>query len=330
MLFKTFGKNPAGKPFKNIEPTEMMLEDTSYLRMLIEFANKSKLIKPSRVLPAEKTNLIDLPAEKPTIVWFGHSSYLIKYQGFTIMVDPVLFGPASPVSFIGKPFATSYVYQPDEIPNIDLLILTHDHYDHLSYKTIGLLKNKISKIITPSGVGSHLRYWGFNKKIITELSWQESTIIEPRFNLTAVPARHFSGRFLTRNKTLWSAYVLQLDRFKIFIGGDSGYDQQFKNVGSKYGPFDLALLECGQYGKNWPYIHMFPEQTAQAAADLQTKVLIPVHWAKFILSIHAWNEPPKRLIAAAEKFNYKIITPKIGAAFMLESDPTIDKWWDFE
>jgi L-ascorbate metabolism protein UlaG (beta-lactamase superfamily) len=135
---------------------------------------------------------------------------------------------------------------------------------------------------------------------------------------------------LTRNNTLWSSYVLTIGTYKIFIGGDSGYDKQFKITGDTYGPFDLAFVECGQYGKDWPNIHMLPEQTAQAALDLKTKILLPVHWAKFTLSTHVWNDPIKRLLQAAEGMPYQIVLPMIGEQYILGTETANKQWWNFE
>jgi L-ascorbate metabolism protein UlaG (beta-lactamase superfamily) len=331
MNMQTLGKNPSGgKEFKNIGPTEVMAADMSYITLIRENMHKPTLVTPSRPLPTIKTDLQALADEKPAVVWFGHSSYLINYNGLNILVDPVLFGTAAPVSFSIKPFPGTTLYKPEDFPSIDLLIITHDHYDHLSYETVLKLKNKIKKIIAPIGVGSHLQYWGFDTALITELDWHMSNSPCDGVDITALPARHFSGRFLKRNRTLWTSYVLKLHEYKIFIGGDSGYDKQFKITGDTYGPFDLAFVECGQYGKNWPHIHMFPEQAAQAALDLKTKILMPVHWSKFSLSVHIWNEPIKRLLAAAASHAYDIVLPMIGEKYILGSEVKNKEWWNFE
>jgi L-ascorbate metabolism protein UlaG (beta-lactamase superfamily) len=333
MFIKSIGRAPQAGKFKNSEPTQVMRENASYFAMAADYFHKPKSVTPSRTLPSIKTDLRTLHDAAPTIVWFGHSSYLIKYHGFTILVDPVLFGnSASPFSFIGKPFPVTQSYEPADLPDIDLLLLTHDHYDHLSFETLSTIKNKIKKIVAPIGVGSHLIYWGFEKNMITEINWNDKITISPFLEIIAAPARHFSGRFFSRNKTLWTAYVATWGSYKIFIGGDSGYDGQFKRTGNDHGPFDLAILECGQYGRDWPNIHMFPEEVARAAKDLRAKVLLPVHWAKFVLSIHAWNEPIKRLLKASAGADYKIITPMIGAQYVLDTSADTKtegggEWW---
>ena len=198
-----------------------------------------------------------------------------------------------------KAFDGSDIYTVDDFPEIDFLILTHDHYDHLDYKTIKKLKPKVKTIYCSLGLSSHLIYWGFNENIITEMDWWQTNKMADDMTLTAAPARHFSGRGLKRYKTLWSSFILKTSSYNLYLGGDSGYDSHFKEIGEKYGPFDIAILESGQYNTAWPLIHMMPEQTVQAALDLKAKVLLPVHWGKFTLAMHPWNEPVQRVLKAA-------------------------------
>jgi L-ascorbate metabolism protein UlaG (beta-lactamase superfamily) len=291
------------------------------------FFNKPKNTAPPKPLPCVKTDIALLTSDKPVIVWFGHSSYFIHINGKNILVDPVFSGYASPFSFTGKSFKGSPVYTADDFPAIDILILTHDHYDHLDYRTILMLQSKTKTICTSSGVGSHLRYWGIDKEMITEFDWWESKQVTGDVELTAAPARHFSGRSFTRNKTLWSSFILKAGGYSIYIGADSGYDSHFKTIGEKYGPFDIVMLESGQYNEWWPYIHMMPEQTVQAAIDLKAKVLMPVHWGKFALGLHPWDEPIKRVVAKANELNVKITTPMIGEPVVLDSSYPKEQWW---
>lgn len=343
MQQKTFGRNPSGArlerikkspnyrdgAFQNFHPTEVTLKSASFFKMMKDFLNKPANTVPPKPLPSVKTDLQALPANTPTIVWFGHSSYLIKTKGMNILVDPVFSGNASPVSFFGKSFPGSDVYQVADLPTIDLLILTHDHYDHLDYQTIIQLKSKAKSICTSLGVGAHLEHWGVDPALITELDWWENKQLADGIELTATPARHFSGRGLTQGKAFWSSFVLRVDGYNIFVGGDSGYDDQFKRIGEKYGPFDIALIECGQYGAEWPYIHLLPGQTATAAQDLRAKVLMPVHWGKFALAYHAWNEPIKKLVEDAAEKKLRITTPMIGEPVVLDSVYPQQRWWDF-
>jgi L-ascorbate metabolism protein UlaG (beta-lactamase superfamily) len=168
------------------------------------------------------------------------------------------------------------------------------------------------------------------KESITELDWWEDKRINAEVKVTAAPSRHFSGRGTTRFQTLWSSFILEFTEYKIFVGGDSGYSQQFKEIGRRFGPFDLAFLECGQYNENWPEIHMFPEQTVAAAKDLNAKVAIPVHWGKFTLSIHPWNEPIKRFVASAKKVGQHYVAPKVGEPYRLGEEYNQEVWWKFE
>jgi L-ascorbate metabolism protein UlaG (beta-lactamase superfamily) len=336
-----FGKNPDTKllariqqsphykdgSFQNVEPTAVMRKEASRTGMIMDLFNKPSLVTPPKALPSIKTDLKNLMADKPTIVWFGHSSYLIKSNGFVVLVDPVFSGQASPVSFFGKSFVGADVYDVNDMPPIDLLVLTHDHYDHLDYKTIKQIHPQVKHIVTALGVDAHLSHWGVPIDKISTIDWWESKQINNNIKITATPSRHFSGRGFTRGKTQWASFVLSIDGFSIFIGGDSGYDKQFKKIGDTYGPFDIALLECGQYGKDWPSIHMLPEEVAMAAKDLKTKVLMPVHWAKFALAFHNWNEPIERLVKSASEKNVVLTTPQIGEPVVLDKHYPTSMWW---
>jgi L-ascorbate metabolism protein UlaG (beta-lactamase superfamily) len=288
------------------------------------FFDERERARPLAPLPSVKTDLKNLDAAENVIIWMGHSSYFMQINGKKILVDPVLSGRAMVLSS----YEGSDVYTTDDIPDIDYLIITHDHWDHLDYKTVTALKKRVGKVLTGLGTGEHLEYWGYDPKIIIEHDWGESTYLEDGFSLTAVRAKHFSGRFRTRNSSLWTSFALLAPGMKIFIGGDSGYDSHFKEAGEKFGPFDLAILECGQYNAQWSYNHMFPEQTVQAAIDLKAKNLFGVHWGKFTLSIHPWDEPIIRLVKEASEKKVKIIHPMIGEKAGLNSSETFSKWWE--
>lgn len=354
---KALGQKPKGKnlaavekskfyvngTFKNINVTPQLKEGVSMFAVGTKLLLKKKPddIKPPKPVPSLKTDLTSIQSGTPTIVWFGHSSYLIKHLGKTVLVDPVFSGHASPVSMFVKAFDGANTYGVNEMPFIDMLVITHDHYDHLDYETVLALKaqNKIGHVYTALGVGSHLESWGFSSDMISEFEWWQGEKVSDRsdgssasgslrgIEITATPARHFSGRDLQRDKTLWASFVLRMGEYKFFIGGDSGYDDQFKVIGEKFGPFDIVFLECGQYGENWPYIHMFPEQTAQAAKDLGAKILFPVHWGKFILSDHAWNASIERVGVAAGQLGVRLTTPKIGEQIVLDKVIPNGKWW---
>jgi len=244
-----------------------------------------------------------------------------------MLIDPVFSGAASPFSFTAKSFPGSDVYTVDDFPELDYLFITHDHWDHLDYKTVTSLKSKVKRVITGLGTAAHLELWGYNKNIITEIDWNEKIILDDGFIAYSTSARHFSGRTFKRNKAIWMSVVLQTPSMKIFLGGDSGYDTHFKNIGEQYGPFDLAILECGQYNVYWRYIHMMPEETVQAGIDLKAKKIMPVHWAKFSLSLHDWDEPIKRVTAEALKKNVSLIHPMIGEEVDLDNPAQTSAWW---
>lgn len=343
-MIKRFGKHPQGErlqriknsphyrdgSFKNVEKTSVNPDDVSMFTILKRMLNRPSSVRPSREIPNIETNLFSLDPTKSVVVWFGHSSYFLQVHGFKILVDPVFSGNASPFRFFGKAFDGANHFNAEDIPPVDLLILTHDHYDHLDFPSINALKLRVSAIVTSLGVGEHLEAWGVKNEKITELDWWEDHEVMPNIKITATPSRHFSGRSFKRAQTLWSSFVLEIDDFKIFIGGDSGYDNTFEKIGKKFGPFDLAFLECGQFGEYWPQIHMFPEQTAKAAVDLQAKKVIPVHWGKFVLSNHPWNEPIQRFAAAAGELGVNYIAPKIGEAVEFDAEYNQEPWWLFE
>ena len=312
----------------------MKPEDVTYFQIIRGMLNRPANVRPHKKLPSIRTDLKSLYSEDLVVIWFGHSSYLIHYKGKNILVDPVFSGHASPLPFMIKAFKGSNEYKVEDMPDIDLLILTHNHYDHLDIVTLKKIQYKTKNYLTPLGVGRSLEHCRINKKFITELDWWESISYDGSFRITATPARHFSGRGLKRGGSLWTSYVLELDDHKIFIGGDSGYDKHFKMIGDQFGSFDLAILECGQYNTAWPLIHMMPEETVQACLDLKSKVLLPVHWGKFTLAYHPWDEPIKRVVEAAKENKVEIAHPMIGEPFIIGRDNnnmgtnyTKQEWW---
>jgi L-ascorbate metabolism protein UlaG (beta-lactamase superfamily) len=262
-------------------------------------------------------------------VWFGHSSFLISIGGKKILADPIFSERPSPVQYAGsKSYAGTLIYDTEDFPELDVVVISHDHYDHLDYNTIIRLKEKTKLFCVPLGVGEHLLHWGVEASRIREFDWWEGETVLPGIDLTATPARHFSGRGFRGNKTLWASFVLKTGGYTIFIGGDSGYDASFKEIGKQFGPFDMAMLECGQYDVQWPDIHMMPEETVQASVDLGAKAFLPIHWAKFTLALHPWKEPIQRAVKHAEKLSVQVTTPKIGEPFVLGEPYPAIRWWE--
>ena len=314
--------------FQNLNRTPDLTEGVGYYTVMKEFFfEKSKRSEPPCRLPSKKTDLLKLHPKGDVLVWFGHSSYFIQIDGKKILVDPVFNGAASPLKFTTPSYPGSDIYTAEDIPEIDYLFISHDHWDHLDYETILKLKPKIKSVVTGLGVGAHLEHWGYDKNIIIEKDWNEEVILEDGFKVTTTSARHFSGRGLKRMRSIWMSFVLQSPTMRIFIGGDSGYDTHFAVIGNTHGPFDLVLLECGQYNKNWKYIHMMPEEVIQAGLDLKAKRLMPVHWSKFTLGQHAWDEPVTRLMEANKKVNIPLLTPLIGEEIDLKNPSPTTAWW---
>ena len=336
-----FGERPSGESlnrieasanynnaqFQNLNHTPQLTGGVSMFTVMREFFfNKDKRNVPAKPLPSKKTDLLNLNPNNNILVWFGHSSYLMQLDGKTFLVDPVFSGHASPIKFTTKSFKGSDVYSVDDMPSIDFLILTHDHYDHLDYETIVKVKPKVKTVITALGVAAHLKRWGYQPEVIHENDWHEELHFGD-FTFTATPARHFSGRTFKRNISLWLSFVLTTPSKKIFIGGDSGYDTHFKAIGEHFGPFDLAILEDGQYNPYWRYIHMMPEEVVQAAQDLGASMLLPVHWGKFSLSLHAWDEPITRVVKEAKRKDLPVLHPMIGEAIYLDRINNFSEWW---
>jgi L-ascorbate metabolism protein UlaG (beta-lactamase superfamily) len=325
----SFGRNPQGErlarvkkspnykngQFQNELPTEVMTGNKSGFRTMWEFLTEKRTnLSPKEPVPSVRTDLKSLPEDKDYMVWFGHSAYMLQLSGKKIIVDPALLS-GSPVSFVNRPYPGTGIYSPDDMPDADFLIISHDHWDHLDYKTAMAMKSRIKHIITPLGVGEHFEYWGFPNDILTELDWHESAELEG-FVFHCLPARHFSGRSLTRNKTLWGSFVIKTPNGKtIYIGGDSGYGPHFKYIGEHYPGLTLAILENGQYNEDWSQIHTMPAQLTQEMRELKAKKYITVHHSKYTLSKHSWDDPLKAEKQAAEESNTDLAVLIIGQPY---------------
>jgi len=338
-----FGKLPAGErleriarspnykngKFHNLSATPDLTEGVTYYAVLKEFLFERKArTSPADSIPSMKTDLLSLGIDEEILVWFGHSSYYFQTGGKRFLVDPVLSGSASPLSFGTRAFPGTDRYHVDDLPAIDYLLISHDHWDHMDYHTLKQLKSKVGKVYCGLGTGAHLEHWGYDIAKISEHDWNESIDLDSGWSMHIVPARHFSGRGISRNKALWVSFVLQTPDQKFFIGGDSGYDAHFKAIGDQFGPFDLAILENGQYNIKWRYIHLLPDEILQAAKDLKANRIFPVHSSKFVLGNHAWDEPLEKIIQNNQTEKLNIITPKIGEkVFLKDSLQKFSYWW---
>ncbi|ASW76339.1 beta-lactamase [Chryseobacterium piperi] len=340
-----FGAEPTGKrlekmkkskhykesQFHNLSHTPSIAEGYSMPKVLYDFflAKKDPLLKPLKNIPSVHTDLKNISKDQDVFIWLGHSSYYIQTDGVSFLIDPVLSSYGSPFKYFNKAFAGSDIFKPEDIPNIDYLVITHDHYDHLDYPTVKAIRNRVGTVILPLGVGAHFEKWGYSESQLIEEEWGSTSDLKNQIKIIYTPARHFSGRKVKRNGTLWTSYVLETPTKKIFLGGDSGYDSHFKMIGEKYGPFDYAIMENGQYNEAWKYIHALPEDVVQASIDINARNIIPVHSSKFALALHPWNEPLKKITSLSKGKNLHILTPMIGEQVNLNhSDNQFRLWWD--
>jgi L-ascorbate metabolism protein UlaG (beta-lactamase superfamily) len=316
--------------FVNQIPTSMATNFREMLPVLKEFLKGNPNRQPKQPISIEPLNLSDESKELQTkITWFGHSAFLLQTNGKNILIDPMFGRAPSPVPIFGnKRYSKKLPFKIEELPQIDLVILSHDHYDHLDYVSIKKLMNKVSQFIVPLGVGGHLERWGVPNMKIKECDWWDEAEFAG-LSLVCTPSRHFSGRSLTdRNSTLWSSWVIKGEDFNLFFSADSGYGPHFKEIGEKYGPFDVTLMECGQYHEKWSAIHMLPEETVQAHLDVRGKLMIPIHWGAFTLSLHDWTEPVERALKAASEQGVAVSTPRIGETVSFNaSEYPRSTWW---
>jgi L-ascorbate metabolism protein UlaG (beta-lactamase superfamily) len=322
------GKAPKRQKFENLIPTVMDMNSENMFSMLKDYMRGNPNRRPPKALPIEKVRL-PLETSKPKITWFGHSTFLIEINGKTLLLDPMFGRTPSPFPMFGAGrFSQTLPLRVEDLPEIDIVLISHDHYDHLDHGSINKIKDKVKQFLVPLGVGSHLVRWGVNPARIQELNWWDELSVG-EFNFACTPARHFSGRNVTnRDSTLWCSWVIKSKQTSLFFSGDSGYGPHFKEIGEKYGPFELTLMECGQYDRRWESIHMFPEQTVEAHMDVRGKWLIPIHWGAFTLSFHDWTDPIERVTKAANEKDVKISTPKIGESVTIGSEVYPQSaWW---
>jgi L-ascorbate metabolism protein UlaG (beta-lactamase superfamily) len=279
-------------------------------------------------IPSIKTNLFNIPLDSNVLVWFGHSSCFIQLDGKRILIDPVFSERASPLPWGPKAYEGSNIYTAADIPTIDYLIISHDHYDHLDYQTVVALRDKVKHVICGLGVGAHFEYWGYPEEKLIEKDWNEQINIDSNYTIYTAPTHHESGRGLRSAKTLWMSYIIQSPSMKIYYSGDGGYDNHYAEAGKKFGPIDLAIIENGQYDKAWRSVHNLPEDVLQAAKDLKAKSVLPVHSSKFTLGKHPWDEPLIKISELTKANHIPLLTPMIGEIVYLDHRKQLFKqWW---
>jgi L-ascorbate metabolism protein UlaG (beta-lactamase superfamily) len=304
-------------------------DEPSWLPMLWEF-----LFGDGERVPKEKPPIqqIDLTAFNNTdksqlsSTWIGHSSLMININGTKILTDPVfetkvsIFGPTR--------YNGDAPLNPDDLPEIDLVLISHNHYDHLNKYSIQKIKDKTKQFIVPLAVGKLLVDWGVDPQKIIEMNWWDKFDLDGQLTIAATPAQHFSGRgLMDRNETLWVSFSIISKTHRIFYSGDSGYFTGFKEIGEKYGPFDMTFLECGAYDKAWHFVHMMPEEVIQAHLDLKGNILHPIHWGTFNLAYHDWFDPMQRLSKAAAASNIQVATPITGETTIFNTKIPNTHWW---
>ncbi|MEO0403398.1 MAG: MBL fold metallo-hydrolase [Bacteroidota bacterium] len=320
--------------FTNKEVIEMEMDCHSIQAMIKESMNPDPSLVPNKnievemILPESLRNLSD---QTSRVTWMGHSSFLIETGGKRILLDPVFGQYAAPHPWLGRVrFNKDMPIKIKDMPDIDAVIISHDHYDHLDYESICELRDKTTKFFVPLGVGNHLRRWDIAEDKIDEMDWWQETMFEG-LKIILTPSRHMSGRGVTDQKaTLWGSWIIQSQNKNIYFSGDGGYGEHFKEIGDKYGPFDLGLMECGQYNKLWKDVHMMPEQTVMAAQDVKAQLVIPIHWASFALATHSWTDPIERVTKAAAASQLPLTTPKIGQVVELTDSMVVapNPWWN--
>jgi L-ascorbate metabolism protein UlaG (beta-lactamase superfamily) len=318
-----------GKKFVNLEETKMDIGLGSLPGLIYKqlFDKKGREPKSKlQVLPFDKEAFLK-PAEQAKFIWYGHSVVLMRINNKTILIDPMLGNDTSPIApFATKRFSENTLDFIDDFPEIDLLVLTHDHYDHLDLASIEKLIPKVSEYFVALGAARHLVKWGIPESKVTEFDWWDNQSFEG-IQITFTPTRHFSGRGLTdRAKSIWGGWAFKTEAENIWFSGDSGYGTHFKVVGEKLGPFGFAFMECGQYNELWHAIHMYPEESIQAAIDGKAQKIMAVHWAGFALSLHPWKEPIERFSTEAKRVDFPVMHPKIGELFSY-SDSKTEHWW---
>ncbi|MFG6459799.1 MBL fold metallo-hydrolase [Roseateles sp. BYS96W] len=291
------------------------------------FAPKDRPTPPV-ALPTVKTDLKALPAGEDIVVWLGHSSYYVQVGGKRLLVDPVFSDYAAPLPWMVKAFDGTTIYSVDDIPDVDAVLISHDHYDHLDYASMKALLNKTRVVIAGLGNGAHLAHWGYPAEKIREADWYTKLEIAEGLTIHVLPAQHYSGRFMDRNKALWASYAVETAQRRLYFSGDTGFGPHFERIAQRFERFDLVALDSGQYNKEWADIHMNPEEASKAAEILRTRDLLTAHAGRFSLARHAWDEPFERAAAASAGKPYRLLTPRIGELVYLDGrEQQFSRWW---
>jgi len=309
--------------FHNQEITEQITGDVSRSKLMYDFFFEERVNnRPNNSITAVKSDLHNLNIDEDIVVWFGHSSYFIQSSGKRFLVDPV-FDQASPISLFNKPFKGTEIYQAEDMPNIDILFISHDHWDHLDYETVSKLRERVTKVVCPLGVGEHFERWGYSEDQIVEMDWNESITPIESVNIHCLPSRHFSGRTFKSNQTLWASFMIEGKNKNIYLSGDGGYGKHFAEIAKRFPDIDIAIMENGQYNKSWSQIHLMPEDLVKAINELNPKMVFAGHNSKYALAKHSWYEPLNNV----EEIE-SVVMPMIGEIFQLDQQKEkSERWW---
>ncbi|MCB1174340.1 MAG: MBL fold metallo-hydrolase [Leptospiraceae bacterium] len=342
----SFGEDPSGshleqiasspnynrekEQFQNRRPelVAAMRERMSFWGMTWQFMTSDAVSKPAEALPEVHPDISAFmsPGQDVRFIWLGHSTILVNVAGKILLLDPVFSDNAAPVPFMVSRFQKPAISL-TSLPPIDYVIITHDHYDHLDQQSIEFFKDQQTRFITPLGVSSHIKSWGIDAGRLHELDWWQSLQLDD-LELICTPAQHFSGRTgMNGNKTLWASWVVRRVGHSLYFSGDSGYDTHFQEIGRRYGPFDVAFVENGQYNERWKEVHMMPAETIQAVQDLRSRKFVPIHWGMFVLALHDWYDPVEQSAAYAQKAGVEMLTPLLGQIVYTQRAGYLERWW---
>ena len=283
--------------------------------------------EPPPIVRLTRGSFADEPASGLRVTWLGHSSVLVEIDEKVLLFDPVFADRASMFSFMGPKRFHPTPISIDELPHLDAVVISHDHYDHLDYEAVVQLAPKTTAFYVPLGIGAHLEEWGIPAGKIVELDWWEEKEVG-EITLTACPARHFSGRSgFNNNRTLWASWAAVGPIHRVFFSGDTGLMDLFEKVGELFGPFNVTLIKIGAYGRTWPDVHVGPKEAIVVNEMVRGQLMMPIHWGTFNLSYHGWTEPVERLIVAADRGDTRIVIPKVGQMFEPASPPAVERWW---
>ena len=341
-LLPSMGKAPEGASLARMQESpqydrdqerfvnELGHANSSVTKIVAQALSNDAQTRPEEPLPMDDSlaeRVRTLPADGLRVSWIGHSTMLIEIDGYRVLTDPMFSERASPLSWVGPLRFGPPALSIDELPPIDAVLISHDHYDHLDMDSVQALARRGTRFFVPLGVGAHLEYWGVPAERIREMDWWEEARVG-ELVLACVPSRHFSGRGpFNRYSTLWASWAILGPENRVYFSGDTSQTPDFLKIGKRYGPFDIAMIDSAAYNYNWADSHLGPEQAVDAFLMVRGKLMVPIHWGTFDLAMHAWTEPVERLRVAAAKKNVALVIPQTGESVLASTEPTREPWW---